>query len=251
MFRGCRPENRTPEHPEFFLYDLFFCSSYAVAINGVKAHSIASFRMGCSASFWREQLARESLQEARRSVHALVSDYIGQIRMIQPKGPYHLLGWSFGGAVAQAMAAELERQGEPVALLALLDSHKPQSYRGSQITPDEQDFEKQIYGLAVSHFGEKLTSIIGESVLKILIKVAKNNIRIVKEFSWPVYQGGALLFRATMPSNLSIQMLSVQAWEPYVLGKIEVHDIHCRHEDIDQPQPMAEIGRVLAQNLGS
>ncbi len=49
------------------------------------------------------------------TLEAMVSDYINQIRTIQPKGPYHLLGWSFGGAVAQGMAAELERQGETVA----------------------------------------------------------------------------------------------------------------------------------------
>jgi len=38
---------------------------------------------------------------------------------------------------------------------------------------DEHDIEKETSGLAVSHLGEKLTSAIGESLLKILVKVAK------------------------------------------------------------------------------
>ena len=38
---------------------------------------------------------------------------------------------------------------------------------------DEQDIEKGTRGLAVSHLGEKLTSAIGESLPKILVKVAK------------------------------------------------------------------------------
>jgi pristinamycin I synthase 3 and 4 len=183
------------------------------------------------------------------TLEAMVTDYIEQIRTIQPEGPYHLLGWSFGGAVAQAMAAELERQGETVALLALLDSHNSQSYRGSQITLEEQDIEKQTRNLAVSQFGAKFTTAIGESLLKILVDVTKNNLDIIIESSWPIYRGDALLFRATELSDQSIPILSAQAWEPYVLGKIEVHDLQCKHEHIDRPQPMAEIGHILADKL--
>ncbi|KAF8943821.1 hypothetical protein BGZ46_006390, partial [Entomortierella lignicola] len=52
----------------------------------------------------------------------MVSDYVKQIRHIQPHGPYHLLGWSFGGSVAHAMAVQLEGLGEEVALLGIMDS---------------------------------------------------------------------------------------------------------------------------------
>jgi hypothetical protein len=58
-----------------------------------------------------------------------------------------------------------------------------------------------------------------------------------------------MLFRATEPLEPSGPILSAQAWEPYVLGEIEVHDIHCRHADMDRPQPMAEIGFILARKL--
>ena len=58
----------------------------------------------------------------------MASDYLEQIRRIQPNGPYHLLGWSFGGYVAHSMAAQLEQQGEKVALLALLDSNVDPDY---------------------------------------------------------------------------------------------------------------------------
>jgi amino acid adenylation domain-containing protein len=49
-------------------------------------------------------------------------DYVTAIRSIQPHGPYHLLGWSLGGTIAQEMAAQLETQGEQVKLLALMDT---------------------------------------------------------------------------------------------------------------------------------
>ncbi|KAF9968917.1 hypothetical protein BGZ75_003277, partial [Mortierella antarctica] len=56
------------------------------------------------------------------SVEEMTEDYIKHIRRIQPHGPYHLLGWSFGGTVAHSIATELEKQGEQVPFLAIMDS---------------------------------------------------------------------------------------------------------------------------------
>jgi len=179
---------------------------------------------------------------------AMISDYMDQIRSVQPTAPYHLLGWSFGGTVAQAMAAQFERQGETVALLALLDSHpcNIQNAREFQAI-DEQKLEKELHAYASSRIGE--ISAIGESQLKILLNVLKNNLRILRESSSPTYQGDALLFRATQSLDASTPIISAQTWEPYVLGEIEVRDIHCQHNDMDRPQPTAEIGHILAHKL--
>ncbi len=48
-------------------------------------------------------------------------DHADQIQRVQPHGPYHLAGWSFGGLCAHALAAEFQRRGETVALIAVLD----------------------------------------------------------------------------------------------------------------------------------
>ena len=45
------------------------------------------------------------------SMAEMARDYTDQIRMTQPSGPYHLLGWSLGGNIAFAIAEELERRG--------------------------------------------------------------------------------------------------------------------------------------------
>lgn len=37
------------------------------------------------------------------------------LRSVQPKGPYFLGGWSFGGWVAFEMAQQLQNSGEEVA----------------------------------------------------------------------------------------------------------------------------------------
>ncbi|WP_417903620.1 amino acid adenylation domain-containing protein [Caldimonas brevitalea] len=56
------------------------------------------------------------------SIDAMARDYAAEIRKVQPEGPYHLLGWSMGGTIALAMAAELEHQGHTVAWVAMLDT---------------------------------------------------------------------------------------------------------------------------------
>jgi amino acid adenylation domain-containing protein len=60
-----------------------------------------------------------------RPLARIAREHVGHLRRVQPEGPYHLMGWSFGGVVAYEMAAELERQGQAVAFLGLLDTAAP------------------------------------------------------------------------------------------------------------------------------
>ncbi len=67
----------------------------------------------------------------------MAEDYLSIIRKIQPAGPYNLLGWSFGGLVAHAIATHLQSMGEEVALLALLDSY-PVQHESLQAAFDDE-----------------------------------------------------------------------------------------------------------------
>ncbi|MBC1236261.1 non-ribosomal peptide synthetase [Nostoc sp. 2RC] len=59
------------------------------------------------------------------SIEDMASAYISAIRVIQPEGSYLLGGWSMGGVIAFEMATQLQKQGQKVDLLALLDSQAP------------------------------------------------------------------------------------------------------------------------------
>src|SRR6185436_7828157 len=63
--------------------------------------------------------------DAGRPVAQIAAEHVAEVREAQPRGPYCLGGWSFGGAVAFEMALELERQGEEVAFLGLIDTLAP------------------------------------------------------------------------------------------------------------------------------
>jgi amino acid adenylation domain-containing protein/non-ribosomal peptide synthase protein (TIGR01720 family) len=64
----------------------------------------------------------EEGQEPYARIEDMAAAYIDALRMVQPRGPYLLGGWSLGGTVAFEMAQQLLRQGQEVALLALLDT---------------------------------------------------------------------------------------------------------------------------------
>ncbi|MEX3777270.1 amino acid adenylation domain-containing protein [Pseudomonas sp. MYb118] len=55
----------------------------------------------------------------------MIDDYSAQIIDTQPHGPYRLMGWSLGGAIAMDVAASLERQGHEVSFLGLVDTTLP------------------------------------------------------------------------------------------------------------------------------
>ncbi|QHO75456.1 non-ribosomal peptide synthetase [Bradyrhizobium sp. CCBAU 051011] len=65
------------------------------------------------------------------SLDAMAADYANEIRQVQPHGPYSLVGWSLGGLLVTLVAAELERSGERVACLAMVDSFVLQRQGGS------------------------------------------------------------------------------------------------------------------------
>ncbi|VVE03189.1 amino acid adenylation domain-containing protein [Pandoraea terrigena] len=59
------------------------------------------------------------------SLEDMAACYVDAVRASQPNGPYYLLGWSLGGAVALAMAQRLWAAGDEVAFLGLADTFVP------------------------------------------------------------------------------------------------------------------------------
>jgi amino acid adenylation domain-containing protein len=67
--------------------------------------------------------------ERYSGVEEVASEFLADLRSVQPKGPYLLGGDCAGGVVATFMAQELLRQGEEVRLLVVLDTHRPAPLR--------------------------------------------------------------------------------------------------------------------------
>jgi amino acid adenylation domain-containing protein len=102
----------------------FFCVPGAGA--GVLALMPLARRLGCEQPFFGLQPpGLDTAIPPLRSVDKLADYFVPAIRKVQERGPYFLGGASFGGVVALAIAQQLRREGEEVALVALLDTFGP------------------------------------------------------------------------------------------------------------------------------
>jgi nonribosomal peptide synthetase DhbF len=193
----------------------------------------------------------------------MVADYLDQIRAIQPAGPYHLLGWSFGGLVAYSLATHLRHQGEQVALLILLDAYPPDPELPCDL-PDEQEiiheflkdlgYDPALLGerpLQLSNLRELLRqkdsvySNLEDQYLGAIPRIYRNNARLAGSFVPGTFDGDLLFFVAVEDSPTP----PTDAWRPYVRGQIKIHQIACRHNHMTQPGPIAQIGQALAVEL--
>jgi amino acid adenylation domain-containing protein len=69
-------------------------------------------------------------------IATMATQYIEELREVQPEGPYLLGGYSMGGVVAFEMAQQLRARGKRVKLLALLDASAPD--RNKKIEPEDK-----------------------------------------------------------------------------------------------------------------
>ena len=182
------------------------------------------------------------------SIDAMVADYLEQMLAIQHEGPFHLLGWSFGGVLAHAMAAELERRGIGVALLVLLDSGPIGQEERDAIekTPPDIEIQQEIRAWARRRYGDVVDTAEYESFLATAFAIFKNDVQIMGRHTMPIFHGGALLLCATVsPVRSASRKPLNETWAEYIRGEIETRDIHSNHVDLDLPEPAAEVGQTL------
>jgi thioesterase domain-containing protein len=71
--------------------------------------------------FGLQSVGLDGAREPFESIEQMATHYLGEVRQIQPRGPYHLLGACFGATVAFEMTHQLLDAGEEVAFLGLFD----------------------------------------------------------------------------------------------------------------------------------
>jgi len=68
-------------------------------------------------------------RQALLGLEQMAAEYVADMRAVYPHGPYHLLGYSFGGLVAYEIAQQLHAAGLEVGLLGMLDTRQPDLMR--------------------------------------------------------------------------------------------------------------------------
>ncbi|MFF0609642.1 amino acid adenylation domain-containing protein [Nocardia tengchongensis] len=198
------------------------------------------------------------------SIEEFADRYIREIRRVQPTGPYHLLGWSFGGLIAHAIATKLRQDGDAIGTVALLDADTTDI--------DGDSIERLTAGGFVSSFGSVFgiddvpedataeeaaemirqrlggVSLIDAATLERMAESFNAAARTRTGYQRPVFDGDVVYFSATVDTS---DIFGPAGWRPYVTGEITNHDIEVAHLDMTGPQALATIADVLdEQYLG-
>ena len=202
------------------------------------------------------------LEEPPSSLSGLAARYLREIRRVAPEGPYHLVGWSLGGVIAHDLAVQLQRGGQHVASLTLLDSF------AAQPVPDAGAEEMQavdlLAGLGITGpfdlvHGSLQSSTLGDLLVEVegllptvsaehirrLIAAAEHNARLLRAHTPGVFDGPALLFSATRDDQGSA---AAETWSGHVRSITE-HAVDTTHWQICAPDALAVIGPALAEHL--
>ncbi|WP_415947319.1 amino acid adenylation domain-containing protein [Streptomyces sp. KLOTTS4A1] len=205
--------------------------------------------------------------EPATTLQEMLDGYVAQLRTVQPHGPYRLLGWSLGGTLAHLIAGELQRLGEEVEQVVLLDAYPVEEDKRTEL-PTDQVLRDLFQAYARLHgddpdqvpdrvaVRERVIGYMGrgDSELRHLdddgrgrvLDVLVNNVRLVSPARPPLFKGDLLLVAAT--ENVR-PWADQRAWEPYLSGVTERFEIAATHEDLLAPEPAARIGRMLSERL--
>jgi enterobactin synthetase component F len=197
------------------------------------------------------------------TLDAMAADYVAQMRAVQPQGPYHLVGWSIGGIIAQAIAQHLESSGERIGVLAMLDAYPADRWR-LRPAPEANSALKALLHIAghdPSELNGPLTreavlgflgksghplALLGERALEGVVRVVDSNNRLVRGHHHGKIASRVLYFRAAL--DHAGENLHPEQWAPYV-SALDVHDVPALHPHLVGPEATALIAPLLAAAL--
>ncbi|MFF4398372.1 amino acid adenylation domain-containing protein [Streptomyces sp. NPDC001480] len=206
-------------------------------------------------------------QELPADLGEVAAEYVDRVRAVQPSGPYHLLGWSFGGVVAHEMARRLRAAGEEVAYLANLDAF-PDDAHGARPTDEEflADFlteagvepdgtgplTPRAVADRLARSGGPLAAL-DRATLERLLDVMRNNLELFQRFTPGRFDGCPMtLFLATGDGRTAEERaLKAKSWEPYTGLPTEVHPVDSGHQQMLRPAAAAVIGRAVEHRLSA
>ncbi|MCA1191391.1 non-ribosomal peptide synthetase [Saccharopolyspora sp. 6V] len=207
------------------------------------------------------------------SIGEMAADYVREVRRVQPRGPYRLLGWSFGGLVVHAMATLLQEQGERVSHVVTVDSFPDEGrtivdrtdaeivgslladagfdFDGAEFEGD-QDAVLTRYADYLDEQNSRLAAL-GTDGLKACMRVFVDNCRLMESFEPARFDGDLVSFTALRRTHDRTAVdgdrgdpLTSAAWRPYVTGTVLDHGVDATHDGmLTDPDAIARIGGVL------
>ncbi|MEY9872695.1 nonribosomal peptide synthetase DhbF [Streptacidiphilus sp. MAP12-33] len=193
---------------------------------------------------------------------AMAKGYLEEVRTVQPHGPYHLLGWSFGAGVAHEMAVQLQQSGEEVALLAMLDGYPPLPDQERVWAPDDPVTLAALLGTlgyplpeepltpegyrALATAGGPLAGL-EPRLLDALPRVFAANLSLLEGHRPGLFHGDVLYVHAVADKTAASPR--PELWLPHLDGRLDRHPIDFAHALLTTPEAVAAYAPLLTARL--
>jgi amino acid adenylation domain-containing protein len=194
--------------------------------------------------------ALDGTSELHGSLREMAADFITQIRAVQPAGPYHLLGWSFGGILAHEVAVQLQAAGEETAALILMDTYPSSGSHGQKVqdkpgrkVKDANAGMADKIALVRQELGEFLGRISDDEAL-LLVGIYERNLAIRLDHNLGRFDGEALLLVAA--AGKDGRAATAGEWKPYVSGEITEIRLPCTHAEMARPDMLTHVWSGIA-----
>ncbi|MGQ4335833.1 non-ribosomal peptide synthetase, partial [Streptomyces hayashii] len=186
------------------------------------------------------------------SIAEMAADYIEHMRSVQPSGPYHLLGWSYGGAVAHEIAVQLQAAGEEVGALVLLDQYpwdpeEEKELAAREAGLDHEELLDRLVDVVRLEAGGALGAITDEEY-RIFAEVLYNGRRIRHAHGHGRFDGDALLIVAE--EGREEDGPTAEDWAEFVTGTVARAGVPCTHYDLAKPENLGLVWAEVSAWLG-
>ncbi len=208
--------------------------------------------------------ALDPQQAMPSSIEVMANDYVRRIATLQPQGPVHLLGWSVGGILAQAMAVRLHEIGRGVGEVVLLDAYPSECWRAEPepdaITalrallaiaghdPDahpELDSRERI--LAFLRRGGSALGRLPDVVLDGVVRAVTGTNRLIREHHHRPYDGTLVHVRAGRDHHARPQLQSA-LWMAHA-RKVQALELPYLHAELTGRDAVAQLAPWLSTRL--
>lgn len=173
------------------------------------------------------------------SVDAIVDDQIARIRAVRPHGPYHLLGWSFGGQLAHAIAARLD---DEVASVVLLDAYADGGDDGVDASVDEQ-----VAGFVRSIADDPVLADLDAEARERLVATFERHLRLSIPALTGSVRSDTLLLAATRGVDAGTAARRDADWRSRIDGRLRIEPVDLDHGGLGRAANWEVFGGVVAR----